>query len=130
MESPNPELTEPIQQRLCKALRMGASYELAARYAGIPMKWFWRWKRDGKKEPALWNDPYQQKCLAFCRDVDQARADYEMGCLMRMEQLGLKHFKPLLWKWEHLSALRLPSRRKDKRHQKHKKKRNRENADE
>ena len=32
------ELTDSIQQKICEALRIGASYELAARYAGIQLK--------------------------------------------------------------------------------------------
>jgi hypothetical protein len=106
MERLDHELTECIQQRIYKALRMGASYELAARYAGIPVKWFWRWKKDGEEDQASFNKDYRKKCMDFSREIKQARADYEMTCLTRMEQLGLKHFKPLHWKYEQLSALR------------------------
>ena len=35
MESQDHELTESIQQKIGEALRIGASYELAAHYAGI-----------------------------------------------------------------------------------------------
>ncbi len=110
------ELTEHIQQKICEALRIGASYELAARYAGIQMKYFWRWKEDGENDQTVFNEDYRQKCMAFCQDIKKARADYEVACLTRMEKLGAKHFKPLHWKYEQLSALRLQSRRKNKKH--------------
>lgn len=100
------ELTERIHQRICEALRMGASYELAARYAGIEMKWFWRWKKEGENHQATLNERYRQQCMAFCQDIQQARADYEYTCLLKMERLGSKSFKPLHWKFSQLMALR------------------------
>lgn len=116
MESQDHELTESIQEKIGKALRIGASYELAARFAGIPVKWFWRWKRDGEEDQASFNKVYHQKCRHFSREIKQARADYEVSCLTRMEQL--KNFKSLHWKWEQLQGQSHP-----KKHQKNKERR-------
>ena len=115
MEYQDHELTERIQQEICKALRIGASYELAARYAGIEVKWFWRWKKDGEKDQVGIDDPYHQKCVAFLREIKKARADYEVACLTRMEKLGLKQFKPLHWKYEQISAFRLQGQQKNEK---------------
>ncbi len=116
MESQDHELTESIQKKISQALRIGASYELAARYAGIGMKWFWRWKNEGENSHVVDNDHYRQKCRAFSQEIKEARAEYEVACLTRMEKLGTKHFKPLHWKFEQLSALRLQSRGKVKKY--------------
>jgi len=115
MESQDHELTERILQEIYRALRMGASYELAARYAGIPVKWFWRWKKDGERDQATLNDPYRQQCVAFSREIKKTRAEYLVNCLTRMEKLGLKHFKPLHWKYEQLSALQEQGQNKHKK---------------
>jgi hypothetical protein len=118
MESQGHELTESIQQKIGEALRIGASYELAAQYAGIQVKWFWRWKKDGENGQAVLDEPYHQKCRAFSRDIQKARAEYQVSCLVKMEKLGHKHFKPLHWKFEQLQGKSNP-----KKHQKNKKRR-------
>jgi len=105
------ELTERIQQKICEALRFGASYELAARYAGIEMKWFWRWKKDGEHDQAVGNEDYRQKCIAFSKDIKKARTDYKAGCLLKMELLGGTQWKPLQWKYLQLLALELRGQR-------------------
>lgn len=109
------ELTESIQQKICEALRIGASYELAARYAGISVRWFWRWKKDGENEQVILNENYHQKCVAFSQDIKKARADYEVSCLAKMEKLGGKSFKPLQWKYVQLSEFRLQREYKNKK---------------
>ena len=63
----------------------------------------------------IFNENYRQKCVDFCRDIQKARADYEVACLTRMEKLGAKHFKPLQWKYEKLSAVRLQGQHKNKK---------------
>lgn len=122
MENQGHELTESVQQKIGKALRIGASYELAARFAGIPVKWFWRWKRDGEGGQGSFNKHYYQKCRYFSREIKQARADYQVSCLTRIEQL--KNFKALHWKWERLQGQSHP-----KKHQKNKKRRSERHED-
>ncbi len=73
-------------------------------YAGIEVKWFWRWKKDGENEQAIFDENYHQKCRDFSQDIQEARAEYKVRCLAKMEKLGHKHFKPLHWKFEWLSA--------------------------
>jgi hypothetical protein len=122
MERLDYELTESIEQRIYKALRLGANYELAARYAGIPVKWFWRWKKEGENEQTVFDENYHQKCRTFLQGIKQARADYEVGCLTRMEQL--KNFKALHWKWERLQGKNNPKKNKQRRSERHENKNN------
>lgn len=110
MESSGHELTESIQQKIGEALRIGASYELAAHYAGIQVKWFWRWKKDGENEQAIFEKTYHQKCRTFSQDIQKARADYKVSCLAKMEKLGQTHFKPLKWKFEQLQGFSHPKK--------------------
>ncbi len=112
------ELTENIRQKMCEALRIGASYELAARYAGIQVKYFWRWKKQSKNVVTSISDPNQQRCIDFFADVRQARADYEMAYLMKLEKHGGKNWKPLQWKYLHLLEARLSGNQSGRKNKK------------
>lgn len=109
------ELTDSIQQKICEALRIGASYELAAGYAGISVKSFWRWKKEGEINQTSLNAKDHQRYIAFSQDIKKARADYKVACLMKMEKLGVKHWKPLQWKYDQLLEVELQGRKKNKK---------------
>lgn len=121
MESREDELTESVHHKICEALRIGATYELAARYAGISPRLFWRWKKQGERATGLLEESDRQRRQAFCQDIQKARADYEMSCLMKMEKLGSQQWRPLQWKYGRLLEIRWQSQRKKKKPKKQKK---------
>jgi hypothetical protein len=71
---------EPYIEKLEQALLLGATYELAARYAGISVSTFDRWRRQA--EHARAGTP-----LAHLRDrLHQAEARAAIGWLAKIEQ--------------------------------------------
>ena len=95
MARPSIELTEAIQLRLCEALRVGASLEHAAHYAGISVKTLRRWIQRGRVEKeSVYEELLQQ--------IEKAQADLVVSLLLKINQAASKHWKAATWKLEHL----------------------------
>ena len=88
-------LTPEINTRLCEALRIGASLELAAHYAGISSRTLGRWIKRGEEEN---NAEFCQ----FCRSIKKARAELAIGSLLKIEKASQKQWTAAAWKLERL----------------------------
>lgn len=100
------EWTESIHRKLCEALRCGAKYEQAARYAGVRPKTLWRWRNHGKRakwgQCPLKDEPYWQRCLTIFEDTEKARMSYELGSLAQIGQSP--DWKAAQWKLMQLTG--------------------------
>jgi hypothetical protein len=73
------KLTPELQKKVIEAIRLGATYELAAAYAGIHYDTFHRWMTKGK----------EAQSGAFCvfyEDVSQADGVAVVGWLAKIEK--------------------------------------------
>jgi hypothetical protein len=95
MARPPIELTNEIQSSLCDALRIGASLEHAAQYAGISSRTFSRWikRGEGHQEEEFWQ---------FCRSIKKARAEFVINALVKIERASSKEWTAAAWKLERM----------------------------
>lgn len=93
-------LTQAVQEQICKAIRMGAHDRFAARYAGVPPRWFRRWMKAGKYAHARapYDNDYQRYCAALYIAVEKARGEYAYNTLLKIERAGGLHWQALAWK--------------------------------
>jgi hypothetical protein len=80
------KLTPAVQQRICDAIGIGATYELAAAYGGVAFETFRRW-REGNR--------------AFCAAIESAEARAVVGWLAKIEKAASEGtWQAAAWKLE------------------------------
>ncbi len=96
MVRPTIEPTETIKTRICEALRIGASLEHAAQYAGISRRTLKRWIQKSKFEPE------GGTLYLFWQQIEKANAELVISLLLRINQATAKHWKAAAWRLERL----------------------------
>ena len=80
------KLTPDVQRRICDAIAIGATYELAAKYGGVAYETFRRW-REGNR--------------AFCAALEDAEGRAAIGWLAKIEQAASAgSWQAAAWKLE------------------------------
>jgi hypothetical protein len=76
-----PSLTPEIQERICGAIRIGATYRCSAKYAGINRATFFVWMKKGRTQKrGLYRD--------FHSAVRKANAEAEVAAVRAIWQAG------------------------------------------
>lgn len=86
MARPSIPLTPDIQHRICNAVRVGASINHAARYAGISKRTLQRWRKLAQTEQS---GVYHQLEQA----IQKARADLAISLLYTIYKAADKHWQ-------------------------------------
>lgn len=76
------KLTDETTERICVAIRQGATLESAAIYAGVPRSTFHDWLRRGRQPGA--RNPYK----AFVAQIDEALAHFEVNAVAQIAKAG------------------------------------------
>ena len=99
MSRPPIDLTETICKRIYDALRIGATYEIAALYAGVSYDTLLRWRKKGEsgEESAV-----DVVFCELCDTIKKAQADLAMSCLLKIERASDDDWKAAAWKLERL----------------------------
>ena len=84
------KLTPEVQELICKAIRIGATYQAAAEAAGISYDTFNEWRK-GKSS----------KFLRFSEAVDRANADAQLELLQKIQNFTDKDWRAGTWILEH-----------------------------
>lgn len=84
------KLTPEVQELICKAIRIGATYQAAAEAAGVSYETFNEWRK-GKSS----------KFLRFSEAVDRANADAQIELLNNIKSSGEKDWRANAWVLEH-----------------------------
>lgn len=115
MSRPRIALTDTIRQRLLEALRIGASYALAAQYAGISEDTLSRWIRQGDQPSG------RREFAELCEQITKARAHCAISALVTIEKAAPNDWRAAAWKLTHLQFtldaqfLAAPQRQKPKK---------------
>lgn len=99
MSRPPIDLTESIRQRIYEALRIGASYEHAALYAGVSYDTLLRWRKKGELNG---DSSLDEIFCELCDAIKKARADLAIACLLKIERASEDDWKAAAWKLERL----------------------------
>lgn len=78
----NPKLTGDLGDKICVAIRQGATLDAAAAYAGVARSTFYDWIRRGRQPSA--RNPYK----AFVAQLDEALASFEVGAIAQIAKAG------------------------------------------
>jgi transposase len=81
------KLTQELQEKICGALRTGASIETAAAHAGVHRDTVYDWLRRGEEEA---KGPH----AAFVESARKAQSDCEMACLAMIKKDALNGSLP------------------------------------
>lgn len=100
MNRPTVELTEALRQRICEALRVGASLQHAAQFAGISKRTLQRWLRCGRSDAK--NNNAQSEYYQLWQQIEKAKADLIISLLLKINQAASKHWKAAIWVLEYL----------------------------
>ena len=84
------KLTPEVQETICKAIRIGATYQAAAEAAGISYETFNEWRK-----------AKTHKFLAFSEAVDRANADAQIELLNKIQNFTDKDWRAGTWRLEH-----------------------------
>lgn len=88
-----PVFTMEIQDRIVKAILIGAYVETAAISAGITKETLYTWMKDGIKRP---DSPYR----GFSDAVNKAIADAELHDIATIEKASVRNWQAAAWKLE------------------------------
>jgi len=83
-------LTPEVQETICKAIRIGATYQAAAEAAGVSYETFNEWRKCKTT-----------KFLRFSEAVDRANADAQLDLLTNIKSSGEKDWRANAWVLEH-----------------------------
>ena len=84
--------TKKVREKVIEALTVGATYKIAADYAGISYSTLRMWLREAENG----NNKYKE----FERDVRQASASAAIGWLDVLESASTVHWQAAAWKLE------------------------------
>lgn len=87
------KLNPTTQERICQAIRVGATYQLAAQYGGVTYKTFNEWMKAGE-------DAQKGIYREFCEAVKKAEADAAMRWLALIDQAATMQWQAAAWKLE------------------------------
>jgi len=90
----NGKLTDEIAERICQAVRTGATIEGAAAYAGVARQTFFDWLRRGRQANA--RNPYKK----LAADLDEALAAFEVGAMAKIAKAGDTEWQANAWRLE------------------------------
>ena len=71
------KLTPAVEEAILEGIRLGLTYEVACRAAGIDVSTLWRWRQQGEEAKS-------GKFYDFCKAVDAANAEAEALLLGRV----------------------------------------------
>ena len=95
MARPAIELNERTQARIYEALRVGASLEHTAKYAGISDRTLRRWLKRGAAEA-------EGEFSQLWQQAEKARAELAIALLLKINNAANKHWKAAVWRLEQL----------------------------
>jgi len=87
------KLTTDISKRICDAIRIGTTRLLAAEYAGVSERTFYRWIKAGKQAKS-------GKLKDFCHALKRAEAEGVVNNLSRIQNAGIGKIKNDRGEWE------------------------------
>jgi len=87
------ELNPDIQKRICDAIRIGTTRNIAAEYAGVCERTFYRWIERGKSAKS-------GKYKEFCQALKRAEAEGVVNNLSRIQNAGIGKIKNDRGEWE------------------------------
>lgn len=80
------KLTPDVQERICQAIAIGATYDLAAKYGGVDYRTFHRWRESNRQ---------------FCQAVEDAEGRAVVGWLAKIEKAANEGaWQAAAWKLE------------------------------
>jgi hypothetical protein len=95
--------TATVRKKLIQAIKMGATYELAAGYAGITYRTFRNWMEQGERDVEQQEqnpDGDPGEFLQFFQDVKAAEAAGAMVWLAKIERAAGENWQAAAWKLE------------------------------
>lgn len=87
----SPKLTDEIAERICQAVRTGATIEGAAAYAGVARQTFFDWLRRGRQPNA--RNPYKK----LAADLEEALGVVEVANIGRIAKAGQDEWTANAW---------------------------------
>lgn len=101
-------LTEDVATELLRALRVGATVEVACAHAGISESTYYAWCQRGRAAAAIRDEvgpaavpPLEQRYLDFLEGLPRAMANAEVSLLARMHEHARERWNPAAWLLEH-----------------------------
>lgn len=86
------KLTPEVQERICNAIRVGATYELAAQFGGISYETFRAWQRAADEGDSAYS--------GFSEAVKLAEAEGAMRWLALIDAAAAESWQAAAWKLE------------------------------
>ena len=83
-------MTPEVQETICKAIRIGATYQAAAEAAGVSYETFNEWRKCKTT-----------KFLRFSEAIDRANADAQLELLQKIQNFTDKDWRAGTWILEH-----------------------------
>ena len=84
------KLTKPTIQKLVSAIKLGCTYELACKYAGIDKSTFYLWMKAGRENKST-------EHLDFFNQIQKAEAFGAMTNLELIQKAAKEDWKPAAW---------------------------------